>query len=261
MRLNEWQQVFEDYLLGQSPTADPSLGASLIGGPSLDVSRGLAIYHNAYQARLLEVLRGDYPTVHHWLGDEEFDRLALAYVRQSPSAHFSLRWLGRGFAQFIKRHLVPEQSAPLAELAQLEWAFTLAFDAHNGMPLTLEQMARLPPVEWPGLRVQRHPSVQLLECHYNSLALWQAVKAQTEFPGSHRLPTAETCLVWRAERHCQYRSLPAPEARAFCAMVEGRWSFSELCCELAVTYSEEAPLQAATWLKQWVHDGLLQRRV
>ena len=34
MRLNEWQQVFEDYLLGQSPTADPSLGASLIAALS-----------------------------------------------------------------------------------------------------------------------------------------------------------------------------------------------------------------------------------
>ncbi|MGH8409972.1 MAG: DNA-binding domain-containing protein, partial [Pseudomonas sp.] len=47
---------------------------------------------------------------------------------------------------------------------------------------------------------------------------------------------------------------------ALTGMVANGWSFSELCAELAVTYQEGAPLQAVTWLKQWVQEGLLQRR-
>lgn len=146
MRLNDWQLAFERYLLGELSSADVELGSSLIGGPTLDVSTGLAIYHNAYQARLQEVLRGDYPAILNWLGDDEFEQLAAAYLRQNPSAHYSLRWLGNGFEAFIRQHLVPEQSAPLAELTALEWAFTLAFDAPPGTPLTMQDMATLAPL-------------------------------------------------------------------------------------------------------------------
>jgi hypothetical protein len=75
MRLKEWQLAFESFLLDDDATANLTLGGSLIGGPTLDVGTGLAIYHNAYKARLLEVLRNDFVAIWHWMGDDEFDRL------------------------------------------------------------------------------------------------------------------------------------------------------------------------------------------
>lgn len=260
MRLNEWQRAFEDYLLGEQPEAPAGLAASLIGGPSLDVRSGLAIYHHGYQARLQEVLRSDYPALWHWLGDEEFAALAAAYIRQCPSSHFSLRWLGQGVAAFIQGHLVPEQSAPLAELARLEWAFTLAFDAVQAQALGLQEMTDLAPHEWPGLQLALVPGVQWLECAFNSVAQWRAVKEHASFPPSAALEQPLVCLVWRAERICHYRSLSVDEAMALGGMVHSGWSFAELCAELAVIYAEGAALQAITWLKQWVQDGVLQRR-
>lgn len=259
MRLNDWQLTFERYLLGHSATANPEFGASLIGGPTLAVDNGLAIYHNAYQARLQEVLRGDYPAIWHWLGDDEFEQLAAAYIRKSPSTHYSLRWLGKGFEAFIHLHLVPEQGAALAELAALEWAFTLAFDAPPGTPLTLQDMASLRPEDWPTLRFCLNPGMQWLKCSFNSLALWRSVKDETEFPGSVVLDMSQVLVIWRAEMICQYRSLESTESTALNRLVQDGWSFAELCTELAVIYGEEAPLQAATWLKRWIHDGWLQR--
>ncbi len=47
MRLNEWQLAFENYLLSDAVEAPSSWVTSLQGGPTLDVSGGLAIYHNA----------------------------------------------------------------------------------------------------------------------------------------------------------------------------------------------------------------------
>ncbi|KIH80768.1 DNA-binding domain-containing protein [Pseudomonas batumici] len=257
MRLNDWQLAFEDYLLGEDATADAALGASLIGGPSLDVETGLAIYHNAYRARLQETLRSDFPTVRHWLGDDEFDALTAAYLRECPSSHYSLRWLGAGFEAFVLRHLVPEQGAPLAELIRLEWAFTLAFDALPGAALTLEAMASLPAEAWPALRLERVPSVQWLDGRFNSLAMWRAVKAETAFPDSLELDEPQVCLVWRAGLVCQYRSLESAEAHALNGMLHDGWSFAELCAELAGSLGEGAPLQAVSWLKQWVNDGLV----
>lgn len=235
------------------------MSESLIGGPTLDVGTGLAIYHNAYKARLLDVLRNDFPTILHWMGDEEFDGLATAYIRQSPSAHFSLRWLGKGFEGFVREHLVPEQSAPLAELIALEWAFTLAFDAPAAEPLTIEAMAALAPEQWPELRVRAVPSMQSLECRFNSLSLWRSVKEETEFPHSMPVEIPQLCLIWRKGLICNYRSLDPAQASALDGVLNGGWSFSELCAELAVTYGEGASLQAVTWLKQWIQDGLLER--
>ena len=132
MRLNDWQQAIEAYLLGADAAPTAALQASLIGSPNLSVTQGLAIYQHAYRARLLGVLREDFPAVRYWLGDEDFAALVQAYLAANPSQHFSLRWLGERFAGFIAQHYAAEAAAPLVELANLEWAFTLAFDAPEG---------------------------------------------------------------------------------------------------------------------------------
>ncbi len=260
MRLTDWQLAFEQHLLSETPTANRGFAATLLGGPTLDVDTGLAIYHNAYRSRLQEVLRHDFGAIRYWLGDDEFALLTEAYLRRYPSSHYSLRWLGKRFPAFITEHLVAEQSPPLAELAQLEWAFTLAFDAPQGGPLTLDEMAQLPPEDWPGLQVSLAPSVQQLLCHFNSVAIWRASKDQSGFPDSQALSPAQICLVWRHQNVCHYRSLEPAEICGFAGMVTTGWNFSELCEALVVTYGEGAPLQAVTWLKQWVQDGLLERR-
>lgn len=258
MRLVEWQLQLENYLLGSNPQASAALQGSLLSSPTLSAQQGLAIYHHAYRARLLEALREDYPAVHYWLGDDEFATLAQAFCAAQPSQHFSLRWFGAGFAGFISASLDPQDSPPLAELARLEWAFGLAFDAAAGTPLSLAQMASLPAADWPGLQVQLLAHVQLVTLEYNSLALWQAAKAQADFPPSVRLAQDQTCLIWRHGLVSNYRSLSAAEALALQGMAMAGWSFAELCEQLA-EHGEQAPALAAGWLKQWLSEGLLQR--
>jgi hypothetical protein len=258
MRLSDWQLAVEAYLLGAQPEPDAALQASLLGSPTLSVNQGLQIYHHAYRARLLGVMREDFPAVHYWLGDDEFAALVQAYLAAYPSRHFSLRWLGERFAEFIQQRFAPEHGAPLVELAQLEWAFTLAFDALPGTPLSLEHMASLPAAEWPGLQVQLLPCVQRLPLHCNSVALWQAAKAEGEFPPSARLAEPTLCLFWRHQLVCHYRSFASDEANALLGMCDAGWSFAELCEQLA-EHGELAPAKAAGWLKQWLSEGLLQQ--
>lgn len=260
MRLIDWQLAFEAHLTAPTPLVDSHFAATLLGGPTLDVHTGLAIYHNAYLSRLQDVLRHDFSALRYWLGDDEFAALTQAYVRRYPSDHYSLRWLGERLPAFILEHLVAEQSAPLAELARLEWAFTLAFDAPAGEPLTLDDMAQLRPQDWPDLQVTLAPTVQQILCRFNSVAIWRAARDASGLAESQALSRAHICLVWRHDQVCRYRSLEPSEACALAGMVGAGWNFSELCTELAVTYAEGAPLQAVTWLKQWVQDGMLERR-
>uniref|UniRef100_UPI001BCC0F38 HvfC/BufC N-terminal domain-containing protein n=1 Tax=Vibrio cholerae TaxID=666 RepID=UPI001BCC0F38 len=77
----------------EAPGTNSGFAATLLGGPTLDVDTGLAIYHNAYLSRLQEVLRHDFGAIWYWLGDEAFSSLTEAYIRRYPSAHYSVRWL------------------------------------------------------------------------------------------------------------------------------------------------------------------------
>ncbi|MAB98022.1 MAG: DUF2063 domain-containing protein [Pseudomonadaceae bacterium] len=257
MRLIEWQNEIENYLLNADSVPNAALRDTLIGGPTLDVDLGLAIYHNAYRARLQEVLRGDFEAVHQWLGDEEFAALAQAYIDAHPPKHFSLRWLGADFADFIDAHLIPEQAQPLSELARLEWAFTLAFDAPDAQALLFEQVAALPAEDWPNLQVRLLPSVQWQTFTFNTLDIWRALKNQGEFPGSVKLEQPSVCLVWRQELVTRYRSLGEAETGALQSMAVQGMNFSGLCAALT-ELGDNAPVQAVTWLRQWLSDGILQ---
>ncbi|MNR67454.1 hypothetical protein D3C85_1914620 [compost metagenome] len=42
-------------------------------------------------------------------------------------------------------------------------------------------------------------------------------------------------------------------------MVRDQLSFADLCIALFETTGEQAPMQAATWLKQWISEELLIR--
>lgn len=255
MRLNDWQLALEAYLLNPHDQPASGLLGSLQSSATLSAEQGLAIYHNAYRARLQETLRGDFPALLAWLGDEAFERLAADYLQANPSEHFSLRWLGARLPAFIE---ATGQPAAWAELAQLEWAFTLAFDAPPGTPLTLEQMASLPPPEWPALRVTCVPSVQRLILASNTLALWRAAKNAEPLPASEVLAVPHLCLVWRNGLQSQFRTLAADEAQALIGMTEHGWTFAELCLSLEPLHEQPAA-QAAGWLKQWLSEGLLQR--
>lgn len=260
MQLSQWQQELEAYLLGDDSVASEQLRATLVGSSALDIDLGLAIYHNAYRSRLIETLRGDYTAVHGWMGDEEFDALALAYINAYPPTHFSLRWLGAKFAEFIEAHLIPEQAQSLAELARFEWAFTLAFDAADSEPLTEQTLASLQADEWPNLQTRLLPSVQWQVLHHNTLALWRALKDQTEFPGSHALEQASVCLIWRQGLISRYRTLAADEARALDKMAVQGGTFADLCADLA-PLGDHAMAQAIGWIRQWLADGILQRHI
>lgn len=258
MQLSALQQALQAYLAGASDHPPAELLEQLQGSAALGAADGLRIYHNAYRARLLAVLREDFPALQQWLGAESFEQLALAYLAAWPPRHFSLRWLGEKLPEFIAGYVAEPQLSPLRELATLEWAFTLAFDAKDAEVLSAEDMACLPAEDWVTLRASLAPSVNWLQLQYNTLALWKAAKDGEPLPELIRLPETCSCLVWRHDLLCRYRSLEPDEAAALRSFASGE-SFSGLCAGLLPHHGEQAPLQAAVWLRQWVSDGLLVR--
>jgi hypothetical protein len=192
------------------------------------------------------------------MGDESLEQLALAYFSAWPPRHFSLRWLGAKRSEFIRGYIAEPQRSPMLELATLEWAFTLAFDAPDAAPLSLDVMSSFSADDWASLRACLLPSTRWLQVWHNTLDMRKAAKVEADIPDTVVLSAPLDCLVWRHELVCQYRTLEPGEVSALRLLTDGS-SFASLCENLIDQHGEQAPLRAATWLKPWVGEGLLQR--
>ncbi len=225
--------------------------------PAVDRATRLAIYANAYRARLAEALAENYPALHTLLGDERFATLCRRYLDAHPSPHASIRWFGDRLAEFLARHPDYRFQGVLAEMARFEWALRAAFDAADAAPLTPAHLQDLPPAQWPALVLRPVPALQRLDLRHNVPALWQAIDA-----GSDPIPVqrAERALPWAVWRHGQrvlFRSLAEDEAWALDRLCAGA-PFAELCGGLAAAGDEAAAARrAAELLLGWVREGLL----
>jgi hypothetical protein len=236
---------------------NPRFEREIVGCARVPAAHRLAIYFGAYRARLVEVLGSDYPGLRALAGDKRFERLAREYISVHASSCQNLRWYGGDFSAFLAKTARLRRAPALAEMAGFEWQLGLAFDAANAEPIMIDDIAQVPPDEWPRMRFKPHPSVRRLALYYNVPALHAAAQDGKPLPRLKRTKAAAAWLVWRQDLVTRYRSLPRDEAPALDALLRGA-EFSDICAQLAG--AAEAALRAAALLKCWVAEGLLSQR-
>ena len=217
----------------------------------------LAAYYNAYRLRLINCLANDYAVLRQTLGEETFEYLVLDYLRQYPSSHPSVRWVGQYLARFIRTSAQANREF-LAELAEFEWAQGLSFDAAEHEPsVTLADMAKIEPTAWPGIRINFQPHVRWLDLHCNAPPYWTAIDNDETAPQPECFDVPTRWLMWRRDLQPNWRSLEAAEAWAVEAVMQGV-SFAELCGGLLEWIGEDdVAMTAAGYLKQWIHDDMV----
>ena len=253
-QLLDIQQKFKHYLTQQQT----AIVQHIVSTDDLSNDERLAIYGNAYTARLIEVLQKDYSAILAILGEAQFQDLALAYIDRHPSTHPSLRFFGKAMSDFLQTHPDYTGYPYLSELAQFEWGFTDAFDARDVDTKSESDAAQVPPEAWPVLEFMFHPSLQLIPYRWNILPIWQAMQEQVDIPEPVLLGDSELCLIWRQELKTQYRTLDEDEKQLLPAAMNGA-NFSDLCELLAETVdvAEQVPMRAASLLKSWLAAGLI----
>ena len=236
------------------------------------------IYSAGYRLRLVEALAAQYPALAARLGEADFAARMRAFIDATPSLHRSVRDYGSEVAAFLAAQAASDEAALLAELADFEWQLAAAFDAPDAVAAAPVDLAQVAPEEWPALNFAPLPSVRRLRLCTNVVAAWRAATADAADPGSpaHGKVTAGPAavpaaapiaarqapvewLIWRPRLTTQFRSCGADEAVAFDTLVDGA-SFGELCGGLFESHDDHAALQAASWLKGWLTEGLLLRR-
>ncbi|MEM7191374.1 MAG: DNA-binding domain-containing protein [Pseudomonadota bacterium] len=215
------------------------------------------VYRNAYVLRLAEILSNDYELVHTYIGDEMFSDLAKAYVAAHPSDKRNARWFGRHLPDFARKTAPFSDHKVIAELAALEKALADAFDAADMRPVSVDELAAIPPEDWTKLVFSPHPSVIRLRAKTNAADIWLALKDDGAPPSPVQLPEPQTILVWRQDNQSHFRPLGPEETMMWVEASRGV-RFGVLC-EMVATFAgeDDAELRAATYLKTWLDSGLL----
>ena len=253
--LHALQEKFQAYLLSSTE----SIAEEVKGTARVSVTTRLEIYHHAYSARLIDSLATTYPVLYAYLGSEDFEALARAYIKYYPSTFRSIRWFGDRLANFLLEDAAYCDDTYLAELAKVEWAMTLVFDAPDSPVVTLEAMQHIPPDAWSTMVLTGHASVHCIPLAWNVVDIWKAVTFDEDVPEPVESESVQHWIFWRKELVNQYCLLDEDGAWAIEAALKGS-TFGSLCAGLCQWHDEsQAPLRAAGLLKSWISEGLVEK--
>ena len=217
----------------------------------------LAIYGDAYRARLVECLADDYPAVKYALGNDAFEALCLRYIARHPSESPNLNAFGRHMAAFCREEERP--SLPFAgELAALEWAMVSVLHAASARMLDLATLATVATDRWAGARFLASSTVRVMEFSYPVNAFFQAFRADRSpaVPGPAWSATAvfrDGATIWRMDL-----------SRAMHGLLMSLFGGNPLGPALeslaqAGQLTEEEGARVMVWFRDWVRHGFFSQ--
>lgn len=224
----------------------------------------LAVYGNAYFARLIECLGEEFPATCHALGEETFDSFALGYIQHSPSSSYSLGFLGERFAQFLietRPSDVPKPGWPdfLIDLATLERTYAEVFDGpgpENLETLKPEELRAVPPERVNEVRFIPVPSLRLLELNFPVHEYVSAVRRgeSPEIP----LPVETLLIITRRDYVVRRGTVSRAQYSLLRAILDGKTlgEAIEFAAEAMPDGSDdELEVNLSKWFQHWSSAG------
>lgn len=239
-----------NYLMGQ-----PSeIQAHIRDHGTIDAATRLHIYRNAYQVRFWETIDNDHPILGSYLGDDMFNQMVRDYIEQHPSKFRSLRNFADALPEFLVDYPVFADYPHIAELAKFERLLMDAFDARDEQPCDRQALLTLPAELWPAATFKFHPSLRAFRCQYNSVELWQHLKAERQPPEAAE--EQSYWLIWRnRERLTEFTSLDSYQATLFEGFFAGQ-TLAE-AAELAQPLASDPAQQLLQTLLDWLDKGMV----
>jgi hypothetical protein len=235
----------------------------------------LEIYSRSYWFRVIDSLYDDFPGLRAVLGERAFRRLSRAYLADCPSRSFTLRNLGSGLEDWLRRNpqYAGNRHTLALDMVRLEWADIEAFDGAADKVLGPEDLLELNA----DFRASLQPYVRLLALQYPVDDLRIQVNRTSEDRGAasntaqkqkHRTMTERVArsnpdpiflAVHRLDYSVYYRRLAAEEYLLLLAVQDG------LCIGEAIDRAfknssasmEEQQSMLTTWFSAWAQLGWL----
>ena len=253
----------------QIPVSPETVEDVITRSQSLSSLERLAIYGNAYYARLVECLRDEFPATAHAMGPESFDAYAIGYLQSYPSQSYTLGLLGANFPRFLAEIPVqsPERKSEqfalfVADLSALERAYSEVFDGpglEGGKVLSPDDLSLIAPDDWPDVKLVPAPSLRLMQFRFPVHEYVSGVRREE----SPELPAAEeTNLAINRREFIVRRS--ALETGAFALLsnlVDGMplgEAIAETCQNTDVDVEELAG-KLQSWFQDWAGRQFFER--
>lgn len=250
-------QALQQQMLQAVLTENSPIPAIVRDDGIADARSRLAIYRHGYRVRLRDALKAEFAGLRSMAG-QRFDTMLDKYIGAHPSEHYNIRWYGAGLAAFLG-YAHPWRDQPqLADMARLDWAISVAFDAADETSANMAALSAVPPDAWPALRFSLQQNLHVLDCRCNIDAFRRAADHDRPRPRLRRFGQARQILVWRKDTTVHYRRLDEDEWHVLGAAMRGE-SFAELCAGLAGHHGETVAMQRmAVMLQGWLAAGLVR---
>jgi len=212
---------------------------------------GMAIYRNAYRARLSDALVVSFERTRRWVGEDMFDAACAHYILTHPPRSWTLDAYGQDFPALLAELFADDPE--VTELAWMEWQMQQAFAAPDRGELTPLALAGagLDEADWAGLRLLPAAGIAYRPMTHDLAALWRAL--------AHDLPdgfmpdpvTEAIMVIWRKELQPHYRLIGHAEFAALALLLDGA-SFGSV----AEQVGETDLAQLGEWFAGWLGDGM-----
>lgn len=254
MNLKEFQDKFQRAVL----SGDTSVLEQIPDGAHENKAKLLSVYQDGYALRLVEVIGSDYKALRAYLGAENFDKLARAYISKYPSLSRNARWVADRLSAFAAETEPYKSDRVVCDLANIERALANAFDSMDADALGVSDMAAVAPEDWAGLIFAPHPSCRRLTAHSNAFEIWRADREDSALPEGVEKEEPQQLIVWRLHGTSMIRSLGPEEAMMWQEASRGV-RFGVLC-EMLATYNDPdgAAMRAASYLRGWLDSEMLR---
>ncbi len=184
-------------------------------------TRRFAVYRNNMVAGLVKALNSRFPVVEKVVGEEFFAAMARAFVVERPPRTPLLAIYGDDFAAFIAAFAPARELAYLADVARLEAARTRAYHAADVTPVDASRFAALDPCAVDGIRIDLHPSIQIVRSPHPIVTIWAMNSGEQELAPIDNWH-GEDALVVRPHLDVEVRLLPPGGAAFLLALAGGR---------------------------------------
>ena len=210
---------------------------------------GMAIYQNAYRARLLAALETSYECTRRWVGEAAFTAAACHYVIAQPPRDWTLDRYGAQFPQVLAELFAADPE--VAELAWLEWQMQQTFAAPDLPELTARGLteARLDEADWESVRLTMAAGFAARPITQDVAGLWQTLQSDEPAKFTLQSDAPGVLAVWRKGLSPHYRVFPGDEFAALDCLVRG------------ATFGDAAnlagdPARFGGWFAAWLSEGL-----
>jgi hypothetical protein len=186
-----------------------------------DGARRFAVHRNNFVVGLAKTIEARFPAIEKIVGKVFFVAMVRAFVINRPPRSPLLATYGDEFADFISTFSPARELPYLADVARIEAARTRAYHAADATAVTAGELAALDANALTGLRIDLHPSLEIVRSEHPIVTIWAMNSGERE-AATIETWSAEDALIVRPHLDVEVRLLPPGGSAFLHALAEGR---------------------------------------